>query len=243
MPLAFLGPDTDAYVASVGRHVGEFTERTGIEVDVRIVDSDTYFSNDIHALLDGEDGADVFMSGPVLLWEHVGAGFVEPLDDFAAAGWDAGDFFASLLDANRWTGRFGEPLGAGPLLEVPVNCESYNLAYVPEHLERHGLEVPATWDAYFETAARAGAAVGRACADSASAACRCGTRCTRATRRRCGRPAGATSTTTGAARSPRPRSWRRPSASSTACARQGRRTGSSSAGTSSRSTSPAAPTG
>jgi multiple sugar transport system substrate-binding protein len=152
--VAFLGPDTDAYVASVARHVGEFTERTGIDVDVRIIDSDTYFSNDIHGLLDGEGRADVFMSGPVLLWEHVGAGFVEPLDDFAAAGWDAGDFFDSLLDANRWTGKFGDPLGAGPLLEVPVNCESYNLAYVPEHLERLGLEVPSTWDAYFEAAAR-----------------------------------------------------------------------------------------
>ena len=55
MAVAFLGPDTDAYVASVARHVGEFTERTGIDVDVRIIDSDTYFSNDIHGLLDGEE--------------------------------------------------------------------------------------------------------------------------------------------------------------------------------------------
>ena len=30
----FLGPDTDAYVASVERHAPEFEERTGIELDV-----------------------------------------------------------------------------------------------------------------------------------------------------------------------------------------------------------------
>ena len=46
------------------------------------------------------------------------------------------------------------PARGRPLLEVPVNCESYNLAYVPEHLDRLGLEVPATWDAYFDGAAR-----------------------------------------------------------------------------------------
>jgi multiple sugar transport system substrate-binding protein len=81
---------------------------------------------------------------------------VEPLDDYlaqASDGWDPADFIPALLDANRWTGRFGDPLGQGPLLEIPVNCESYNLTYVPEYLERHGLAVPTTWDAYFATAA------------------------------------------------------------------------------------------
>ena len=150
----FLAPDTDSYVASVQRHVGEFTEHSGIEVDVEILDSDTYFANAIQDRL-ADGGADVFMSGPVLLWEHVGAGLVEPLDEYiagAADDWDPGDFLPSLLAANRWTGRFGDPLGMGPLLELPVNCESYNLTYVPEHLERYGLEVPATWDDYFATA-------------------------------------------------------------------------------------------
>jgi multiple sugar transport system substrate-binding protein len=152
--VTFLAPDTDAYVASVQRHVAEFSERTQIAVDIQIVDSDSYFSNAIQPRL-AEGSADVFMSGPVLLWEHVGAGLVQPLDEFAAAAsedWRQDDFIPSLLAANRWTGKFGDPLGTGPLLEIPVNCESYNLTYVPEHLERHGLEVPTTWDAYFATA-------------------------------------------------------------------------------------------
>jgi multiple sugar transport system substrate-binding protein len=153
----FLGPDTDAYVASVERHVPEFEERTGIELDVRIVPSDLYFSNRIEHLLDGDDAADVFMSGPVLLWEHLASGFVEPLDDSlerASDAYHADDFLEPLVRSNRWTGRFGDPLGEGPLLEIPVNCESYNLAYVPEVLDRAGVEVPGTWEQYFATARR-----------------------------------------------------------------------------------------
>ncbi len=151
----FLGPDTDAYVASVERHASEFVDGTGIELDVRIVPSDLYFSNRIEHLLDGDDAADVFMSGPVLLWEHLASGFVQPLDellDRASDGYEAADFLEPLLRCNRWTGRFGDPLGAGPLLEIPVNCESYNLAYVPEVLDRADLEPPGTWAEYFAAA-------------------------------------------------------------------------------------------
>ena len=151
----FLGPDTDAYVASVQRHSAEFEEQTGIELDVRIVPSDVYFSNKIHHLLDGQDAADVYMSGPVLVWEHLAAGFVQPLDELleqASESYDAADFVESLLACNRWSGRFGDPLGRGLLLEIPVNCESYNLAYVPAVLDAAGLELPTTWADYFSTA-------------------------------------------------------------------------------------------
>jgi multiple sugar transport system substrate-binding protein len=153
----FLGPDTDAYVASVERHAREFEERSGIELEVRIVPSDLYFSNRIDHLLDGDDAADVFMSGPVLLWEHLASGFVQPLDDLlerASSTYDVDDFFEPLVRCNRWTGRFGDPLGDGPLLEIPVNCESYNLAYVPAVLDRAGVDVPGTWEQYFATARR-----------------------------------------------------------------------------------------
>jgi multiple sugar transport system substrate-binding protein len=148
----FFGPDTDAFVDSVQRHAGEFTAETGLDLNLRIIPSDEYFSNKIHSYLDGAAAADVFMSGPVLLWEHVEAGYVEPLDSHVAgagAAFDIGDFFPSLISSNRWTGRFGDALGSGPLWEIPVNYEAYNLAYVPAHLERHGIEIPETWEQYF----------------------------------------------------------------------------------------------
>ena len=152
----FLGPDTDAYVASVERHRDEFgASRRASTSTSRIVESDLYYSNRIEHLLDGEEAADVYMSGPVLVWEHLANGYVEPLDDLAANAsddWEAGDFFEPLLRCNRWTGRFGDALGTGSLLEVPVNCESYNLAYVPAVLEQAGVEVPRTWDEYLAAA-------------------------------------------------------------------------------------------
>ena len=151
----YLAPDTDAYVASVQRHAGEFEAQTGHRLEVRILASDEYFSNRIGPLLSGDDAADVFMSGPVLLWEHVGAGLVEPLDEHLASvdtDFDLEDFLPRLLEVNRWTGRAGDPVGTGPLLEVPVNCESYNLAFVPDILSERGLDVPQTWDDYFAVA-------------------------------------------------------------------------------------------
>jgi multiple sugar transport system substrate-binding protein len=151
----YLAPDTDAYVASVQRHAREFESQSGHRLDVRILGSDEYFSNRIGSQLSGDDAADVFMSGPVLLWEHVGAGLVEPLDEHLAGldgGIDLADFLPRLLAVNRWTGRAGDPLGAGPLLEIPVNCESYNLAYLPHVLDAHELDVPQTWEEYFAVA-------------------------------------------------------------------------------------------
>lgn len=155
--ITFFAPDTDAYVDSVARHIGEYERASGDSVALRIVPSDLYFSNRIHDYLSGDAPADVFMSGPVLLWEHVGAGFVEPLDEHLARAshdYDADDFVPGLIAANRWTGRFGDPLGRGPLLEIPVNCESYNLAYLPEILDRYGVQLPRTWSEYFAAAAR-----------------------------------------------------------------------------------------
>ena len=157
MAVRFLGPDTDAYVASVERHASEFEEQTGLDLEIRIVPSDLYFSNDIRHLLEGDAAADVYMSGPVLMWDHLAAGFVRPLDDLvdqSSDAWDARDFMERLIACNRWSGRFGEPLGDGPLLEIPVNCESYNFAYVPRILEAGGIDVPSTWAEYLEAATR-----------------------------------------------------------------------------------------
>lgn len=153
--LTFFAPDTDPFVDSVKRHLAEYETRSGNAVRLSIISSDEYFSNQISPCLDETDAADVFMSGPVLLWEHIQNGHVEPLDpyvnrpEYAA---DFADFLPNLIHANRWTGRFGDPLGQGPLLGLPVNCESYNLAYPKRVLEELALKVPTTWEEFFQTA-------------------------------------------------------------------------------------------
>lgn len=155
--ITFLGCDQDAYCSSVERHVAEFMETTGHTVHIQLIDNDQYFTNKLSPFLSGDDPADVYVSGPVLMWEQLGAGFVEPLDAYleqARDDYDFDDFVGSLIHCNRWSGTFGDPLGAGPLLEIPVNCEAYNLAYVPETLEAAGVSLPTTWEEYFNAARR-----------------------------------------------------------------------------------------
>ncbi|MGN7799690.1 ABC transporter substrate-binding protein [Leifsonia sp. 22587] len=157
----FIGPDNDAYVASVARHIDEFEELTGLPATLEIIAETDYVTNSLDALrarLRGESAPDVYVSGPVSMWKLAGEGLVEPLDDYvrnASLSYDPEDFIPELLEVNRWTGRRGEALGAGPLLEIPVNWETYNMAYLPDVLERAGLsEPPATWEEYFAAAAR-----------------------------------------------------------------------------------------
>lgn len=157
----FIGPDNDAYVASVVRHIAEYEELSGQRVALEIVPETDYVTNSLDALrgrLRGESAPDIFVSGPVSMWKLAGEGLVEPLDEYinqCAEDYEPADFMSPLLECNRWTGRRGEPLGVGSLLEIPVNWETYNLAYRPDVLERAGLsEAPATWDDYFAAAAQ-----------------------------------------------------------------------------------------
>jgi multiple sugar transport system substrate-binding protein len=150
--IRYLAPDTDAFVASVQKHRKEFEDRNNIQIEIEIVESDAYYDNQITKQLNSADPTDVFMSGPVLLWEHMENGNVQDLDAFVAsssAEWDFSDFFPTLISSNRWTGKFGDQLGDGPLLEIPVNCEAYNLAFIKSTIEGFGIQPPTTWAEYF----------------------------------------------------------------------------------------------
>jgi multiple sugar transport system substrate-binding protein len=155
----FIGPDNDAFVSSVVRHIGEYEKVSGHRIELEIVPETDYVTNSLAVLrgrLCGESAPDVFVSGPVSMWKLAGEGLVEPLDEYVGGcsdDYEPDDFMAPLLDINRWTGHRGDPLGAGPLLEIPVNWETYNLAYLPDVLERAGIaEPPTTWEAYFAAA-------------------------------------------------------------------------------------------
>ncbi|MFK4548018.1 multiple sugar transport system substrate-binding protein [Streptomyces tendae] len=155
----FIGPDNDAYVASVTKHIAEYEAHTGESVALEIIPETEYVTNSLDALrgrLRGESAPDVFVSGPVSMWKLAGEGIVEPLDaylDKSSDDYRPDDFLPSLLAINRWSGRRGDALGTGPLLEIPVNWETYNLAYLPDVLEKAGLsEPPSTWGEYFAAA-------------------------------------------------------------------------------------------
>ena len=77
----YLAPDTDAYVASVQRHASRVRGADGTPARRPHPRQRRVLLQPDRSRLSGDDAADVFMSGPVLLWEHVGAGLVEPLDE------------------------------------------------------------------------------------------------------------------------------------------------------------------
>ncbi len=149
----FLGCDNDVFCSHVQARAAEFEQASGHKLTVQLLDNDFYYANKLTDYLGGESPADVYMSGPVLVWEQLGLGFVRPLDEFAGrASFDLSDFFDRLIAGNRWSGHFGDGLGHGPLLAIPVNWESYNLAYLPETLAQAGVDVPRTWPEFFAAA-------------------------------------------------------------------------------------------
>jgi multiple sugar transport system substrate-binding protein len=161
----FLGCDNDVFCSNVQARAAEFEHASGHKLAVRLLDNDFYYANRLTDYLGGERPADVYMSGPVLVWEQLGLGFVRPLDEFAGRQShtvELDDFFDRLIAGSRWSGHFGDSLGNGPLLAIPVNWESYNLAYVPEILGQAGVDVPQTWAGYFTTAKAITARVPRA---------------------------------------------------------------------------------
>jgi multiple sugar transport system substrate-binding protein len=153
--LRFLGCDNDVFCSNVKAYAAEFERASGHKLTVELLDNDFYYANKLADYLGKENPADVYMSGPVLVWEQLGQGFVRPLDEFvrrASDGYDFGDFFGRLIQGSRWSGHFADRVGNGPLLAIPVNWESYNLAYLPEILAEAGADVPQTWPDYFAAA-------------------------------------------------------------------------------------------
>ena len=156
MSVRFLGPDTDAYVASVERHAAEFEEESGHRARGRDrPERPVLLEQDPSSARRRERGRRL----------HVGPG--------ARLGASRRRIRAAARRVPRARGRrlrrrglhrapaalqpVERPLRRsarrGPLLEIPVNCESYNLAYVPAVLEEAGSRCRRPGSEYF-TAAR-----------------------------------------------------------------------------------------
>jgi len=99
---------------------------------VQLIANDEYFANKLAPYLGGESPADVYMSGPVLMWNSSAqiCRATGPVSRTSRLEYDPDDFLATLVRAIAGT-ELWRATREGPLLELPVNCESYNLAYLP----------------------------------------------------------------------------------------------------------------
>ena len=141
------------FVDSVEPLLAEFEALTGITVNLETL-AETQANEKLLADLSTGSGVyDVFMTSPLQNWQFATAGWLEPLDSYLsdssltdADTYQVDDFFPGILGANRWTLEELQGLGEGDLWGLPINFETYLLAYRPSVLEEKGLEVPQTYD-------------------------------------------------------------------------------------------------
>ena len=140
------------FVDSMKPLLADFEAKTGIKVNVETL-AEAQANEKLLADLSTKSGAyDVFMTSPLSNWQYATAGWINPLDKYLENSsstdinaYNANDFFPGFLGANRWNLEPLSGLGEGSLWGLPINSESYLLAYRPSVLKAKGLAVPKTY--------------------------------------------------------------------------------------------------
>lgn len=147
------------FVNSLTPLLPEFTELTGITVTFEELAEQPAFEKLLADLSSRTGTFDVFMTSPLNNWQYASAGWLEPLDGYIenpaltdAAAWDMADFAPGVLASGRWTLEPMHGIGEGPLWGLPVNYETYLLAYRPSVFAAKGLSVPTTYEELLEVA-------------------------------------------------------------------------------------------
>lgn len=137
----------------------EFTELTGIEVTYEELAEQPGFEKLLADLSSGTGTYDLFMTSPLQNWQYATANWVEPLDAYLEnpaltdlEAYDLEDFAPGILASGRWTREPMQGVGEGPLWALPINFETYQLAYRPSIMEQLGLEIPETYAELLEMA-------------------------------------------------------------------------------------------
>ncbi len=130
----------------------QFEEKTGIRVNLEVL-AEQAGNEKILADLSSRAGlVDVFMTSPLNNWQYATAGWIEPLDPYLADSsktdaetYKLDDFFPGVLSSNRWTREPLKGIGEGDLWALPINTETYMLAYRPGVFAELGLTAPKTY--------------------------------------------------------------------------------------------------
>ncbi|MEG2135632.1 MAG: extracellular solute-binding protein [Clostridia bacterium] len=129
--------------------IPDFEALTGIKVETSVTPEANHFDK-VNAALSSRSGSiDLFMSGAYQLWDYSAAGYVEDLTPYladVAPDYDAEDLVKSAMDALKWDGVPGHPVGSGAQLGLPLCFELYSLGYNKRAFEEKGLEIPHTYD-------------------------------------------------------------------------------------------------
>ncbi len=140
------------FVEALEPLVPQFEELTGIDVTLDVLAEQAANEKLLADLSTRAGTIDIFMTSPLQNWQYATAGWIEELDPYLKSttltdqqAYDVDDFFQGVLDSNRWTRELMQGVGQGALWGLPINSESYLLAYRPSVFEELGLEVPETY--------------------------------------------------------------------------------------------------
>lgn len=139
------------FVDAITPLIPAFEKETGIKVKYEVLAEGPAFEKLLADLASGTGVYDLFMTSPINNWQYVTGGWVEPLDAYIAdetktdSNWNYADFVSGIVDSCRWTGEPLKGVGEGNLWALPINYESYTLAYRPSLLKKYNVEVPSTY--------------------------------------------------------------------------------------------------
>lgn len=126
--------------------LSEFTELTGIELEVDLVPEADYYTK-LNIELAGATGAhDVFMLGAYFVWQYAPPGWLEDLtpwlENSAATSedYDFEDIFEGLRSATKWDLELGSSIGEGPQWAMPWGFENNVIAYNKAYFDRRGIK-------------------------------------------------------------------------------------------------------
>jgi len=140
------------FVSALEPLIPEFEELTGIDVSYEVFSEQQGFDKLQADLSAGSGNYDILMTDPLHNWQYAAAGWLEPLegyienDSVTMPEYDAADFVPGIFEAGQWNLELGGGIGEGSTWALPINFESYNLAYRPSMLAAAGVAVPETYE-------------------------------------------------------------------------------------------------
>ena len=137
----------------------EFTELTGINVNVDLVPEADYFTKLNTELAGGSGKHDAFMLGAYFIWQYGPPGWIEDLDPWLKntsatnAEYDFEDIFDGLRTSTRWDFTLGNPLGTGGQWAIPWGFENNVVAYNKRIFDEKGIKkLPDNLDDFIQLA-------------------------------------------------------------------------------------------
>ena len=151
------------FVDSIQPFLADFEAKTGIKVNIETL-AEAQATEKLLADLSTKSGTyDVFMTSPLSNWQYATAGWINPLEKYLdnasltdISAYDVNDFFPGFLGANKWNLKPLSGLGEGSQRGLPINSESYLLAYRPSVLKAKGLAIPKTYKELIDMAGTLG---------------------------------------------------------------------------------------